>query len=74
MNTEGEKEIRIVRALMSARDESLGYQPYLESLEQHFEESREDVMEILNTYFHDLLYGFQPIAEYLEEVRQRKYD
>jgi hypothetical protein len=72
--TEGEKEIRIVRALMRARDESLGLQPVVETLEQKFSESREDVMEILNEYFHDLLYGFQPIAEYLEEVRQRKYD
>lgn len=74
MNTEGEKEIQIVRALMSARDESLGYQPYLESLDKHFEASREDVMAILNDYFHDLLYGFQPVAEFLEEIRQRKYE
>lgn len=74
MNTEGEKEIRIVRALMSARDESLGYQPFLESLDKHFESSREDLMSILNDYFHDLLYGFEPIAEFLEEIRQRKYD
>jgi hypothetical protein len=59
---------------MRARDESLGLQPVVETLEQKFETSREDVMEILNEYFHDLLYGFQPIAEYLEEIRQRKYD
>lgn len=72
--TEGEKEIRIVRALMRARDESLGLQPVVESLEQRFSASREDVMEILNEYFHDLLYGYQPIAEYLEEIRGRKYD
>lgn len=71
--TEGEKEIRIVRALMRARDESLGLQPVVETLEQKFSESREDVMGILNEYFHDLLYGFQPIADYLEEIRQRKY-
>lgn len=72
--TEGEKEIRIVRALMRARDESLGLQPVVETLEQRFSESREDVMGILNEYFHDLLYGFQPIAEYLEGIRQRHYD
>lgn len=74
VNTEGEKEIRIVRALMRARDESLGLQPVVESLEQKFSAPREDVMEILNEYFHDLLYGFQPIAEFLEEIRQRQYD
>lgn len=74
MNTEGEKEIRIVRALMGARDESLGYKPYIESLDKHFEASREDVMQILNDYFHDLLYGFQPIAEFLEGIRTRTYD
>ncbi len=74
INTEGEKEIRIVRALMGARDESLGYKPYIESLDKHFEASREDVMEILNDYFHDLLYGFQPIAEFLEGIRERKYE
>ncbi len=74
MHTEGEKEIRIVRALMSARDKSLGYQPFIESLDKHFEASREDVMGILNEYFHDLLYGYQPIAEFLEEVRARSYD
>lgn len=74
MNTEGEKEIRIVRALMSARDESLGYQPYIESLDKHFAASRQDLMGILNDYFHDLLYGFQTIADFLEGVRQRKYD
>jgi hypothetical protein len=72
--TEGEKEIRIVRALMRARDESLGLQPVVETLAEKFSAPREDVMEILNEYFHDLLYGFQPIAEYLEEIRQRKYD
>ena len=31
-------------------------------------------MGILNEYFHDLLYGFPPIAEFLEAIRQRKYD
>ncbi len=71
---EGEKEIRIVRALMRARDEALGLQPVVESLEQQFSQSRGDVMEILNEYFHDLLYGFPPIAEFLEEIRQRHYD
>lgn len=74
MNTEGEKEIRIVRALMSARDESLGYQPFLESLDQHFAESREDLMQILNEYFRELLYGYQPIADFLEQIRIRTYD
>lgn len=74
MSTEGEKEIRIVRALMSARDESLGYRPFIESLDKHFEASREDLMEILNDYFHDLLYGFEPIADYLEGIRQRTYN
>ncbi len=73
-HTEGEREIRIVRALMRARDEALGLQPVVESLEQQFEASREDVMEILNEYFHDLLYGFQPVAEFLEGIRERKYD
>jgi hypothetical protein len=72
--TEGEQEIRIVRALMGARDESLGLKPIEETLTQKFSAPREDVMEILNGYFHDLLYGYQPIAEYLEEVRNRKYD
>lgn len=72
--TEGDKEIRIVRALMRARDESLGLQPVVETLEQRFSASREDVMEILNEYFHDLLYGYQPIADYLEEIRGREYD
>jgi hypothetical protein len=73
-HTEGEREIRIVRALMRARDEALGLQPTAESLEQQFEAPREDVMEILNEYFHDLLYGFQPVAEFLEGIRARKYD
>lgn len=74
MNTDGEKEIRIVRALMRARDEALGLQPVVETLEQKFSASREDVMAILNDYFHDLLYGFPPIAEFLEGIRARKYD
>jgi hypothetical protein len=72
--TEGEKEIRIVRALMRARDEALGIKQAEETLQQKFSESREDVMEILNEYFHDLLYGFKPIAEYLEEIRVRKFE
>ena len=73
-STEGEKEIRIVRALMRARDEALGLQPMVESLESKFEAPREDVMELLNDYFHDLLYGFEPVAEFLEEIRARTYD
>lgn len=74
MNTEGEKEIRIIRALMSARDEALGIQPFVESMEKHFEASREDLMSILNDYFRDLLYGYQPVADFLEGIRSRKYD
>lgn len=74
MNTEGEKEIRVVRALMSARDESLGYKPFIESMDKHFEASREDVIGILNAYFHDLLYGYEPIAEFLEQIRTRSYE
>lgn len=73
-STEGEKEIRIVRALMRARDNALGIQPMVESLDKAFETPREDVMALLNDYFHDLLYGFQPIAVFLEEIRQRKYE
>lgn len=74
INTEGEKEIRVVRALMGARDEALGFKPIVDSMDKHFEASREDVMELLNAYFHDLLYGFQPIAEFLEGIRARKYE
>jgi hypothetical protein len=70
--TEGAKEIRIVRALMRARDQALGIQPMVESLDQRFVAPKEDVMELLNDYFHDLLYGFPPIAQYLEEVRERQ--
>lgn len=73
-STEGEKEIRIVRALMRARDEALGLQPMVESLDQTFETPREDVMNLLNDYFHDLLYGFDSVAAFLEEIRQRHYD
>lgn len=74
VSTEGERELRIVHALMRARDEALGLQPTLESLDKTFETPREDVMELLNDYFHDLLYGFEPIAEFLETIRQRHYD
>jgi hypothetical protein len=74
VSTEGEKEIRIVRALMRARDEALGLQPMVESLDKAFESPREDVMNLLNAYFHDLLYGFPPVAEFLEEIRHRQYD
>lgn len=74
VSTEGERELRIVHALMRARDEALGLQPTLESLDKTFETPREDVMELLNNYFHDLLYGFEPIAEFLETIRQRHYD
>ncbi|MBI4673194.1 MAG: hypothetical protein HY741_16185 [Chloroflexi bacterium] len=73
-STEGEKEIRIVRALMQARDDALGLQPMVESLDKAFETPSEDVMGLLNEYFHDLLYGFQPVAVFLEDIRQRKYD
>lgn len=72
-STDGEKEVRIVRALMRARDESLGLQPIVESLDQQFATSRDDVMELLNSYFHDRLYGLATIAAYLEEIRQRSY-
>ncbi len=74
ISTEGERELRIVRALMRARDEALGLQPMLESFDKTFETPREDVMNLLNEYFHDLLYGFEPIAEFLEEIRNRTYD
>lgn len=73
-NTEGEKELQIVRALMSARDKALGLDTYVEQLDEHFAVSREEVMEILNAYFHDLLYGYQPIGDFLEEIRKRTYD
>lgn len=73
-STEGEKERRIVRALMQARDEALGIRPMVESFDKTFETPREDVMNLLNEYFHDLLYGFAPVAEFLEEIRQRHYD
>lgn len=71
---EGERELRIVRALMRARDEALGLQPMIESLDKTFETPREDVMALLNDYFHDLLYGLPSIAAFLEEIQQRKYD
>lgn len=71
---EGERELRIVRALMSARDEALGLQPMIESLDKTFETPREDVMTLLNDYFHDLLYGLPSIAAFLEEIQQRTYD
>lgn len=73
-STEGDKELEIVRALMHARDESLGIEPMVQSLDQNFSEPRQDVMDQLNTYFHDLLYGFPPIADYLEQVKQKHYD
>lgn len=73
-STEGEREIQIVRALMRARDEALGIQPTGESLQERFAGPREEVMALLNDYFHDLLYGFPPIAAFLEEIRQRQYD
>lgn len=73
-STEGEKELRIVRALMQARDEALGLRPMLDSLDKAFEAPREDVMGLLNEYFHDLLYGFQPVGEFLEEIKKRTYD
>ncbi len=72
--TEGEKEIRIVRALLRARDEALGIQKAAEPLDEQFAAPREDLMELLNAYFHDRLYGFPTIATFLEEIRQRKYD
>lgn len=73
-STEGERELRIVRALMQARDEAIGIRPMVDSLDKAFETPREDVMHLLNEYFHDLLYGFAPIAEFLEEIRNRSYD
>ncbi len=73
-STEGSREVQIVRALMRARDEALGIQPVVEPLEQRFKAPREEVMTLLNEYFHDLLYGFQPIADFLEEIRSRQYD
>lgn len=71
-STEGEKEIRIVRALMHARDQALGVQPAKALPEQSWALPRQEVMESLNAYFRDLLYGFPSIADYLEGIRGRR--
>lgn len=73
-NVHGAAEVEIVRALLQARDEVTGLRKAQVSLDETFAPSREQVMTLLNAYFKERLYGFDPVCDYLEEIQRRTYD